>query len=216
MKGGFEPVPTGCVVSVDCGQPIAVGGEASTTPIQPAPHAETVEVLIPRADNPQRALLFEANPKDPSCMLRNMWAKFRGVTVVTAADFMAKWTIFEAMSGVDAGLLDRPVSKMIKASMSKPDARTIAAIFSEVPGVSKTTAPTYAALFMSTPAVFASADLLKDAKIASTSKKPVAGAAKTPAAVPAVSPLLPTKKIGPKKAGLIVQLIHMRVAPSAP
>lgn len=148
-----------------------------------------------------RTLLFEAHAKDDATTLRTMWAKFRGVTVVTAGDFARKWTLYEAMCGVDAdqvndGTTKIKVTKMQRESLKTPSVKTITLIFQEIPGISKTTAPYYATLFATNSAAFTNAEVLKECKLLQPAQS--------------VDKPKPAKKVG-KKAELVVKLLNLRL-----
>lgn len=172
----------------------AVGGSqvAQEVPIEPQ------EAIVAH-----RTLLFEVHAKDDASTLRTMWAKFRGITVANAGDFARKWTLHEAMSGVNADLInddaDKPkikVTKMQRESLKQPTVKTIEAIFAEFPGISKATAPHYATLFAANKEAFIDAAILRECKLmqpAQTVAKP-----------------RPAKKVG-KKADLVVRLLNLRL-----
>lgn len=101
------------------------------------------EAVIPNAEG----LLTQVHKTDDKDIVREMWSCFRGISVVTADEFMKKYSISEIIAGVPKEELEniktatgRKVSKNVVKSLGEIDSPVEIRLLSKVPGISNTTA----------------------------------------------------------------------------
>jgi hypothetical protein len=141
----------------------------------------------------QQPLLFVRHDREDLCMARDMWAKFKGITVNSADEYCSRWSLYEALQGVTVGdfkLRDgkRPNKTVVK-SLATPDAKTIISVFAEMPGVSVKTAPALANAFRIAPTLFE--DVTKVGNLV----------------------ISPPRKLGKKRAEVIVKMLKYKLVP---
>ncbi len=139
----------------------------------------------------QRPLLFVRHDRTELCIVRVMWAKFKGITVNTADEYSKKWSLFDAINGIDLNGFKlsngRKPTKIVLQSLAKIDDKVLTTIFAEIPGISDKTAPAIVKAFRATPITFTDVAALKN--------------------------LLIPKKLGPKKAENIVKFLSYKSIP---
>jgi hypothetical protein len=142
----------------------------------------------------QQPLLFVRHDREDLLVVRELWAKFKGITVNSADEYCTRWTLHEVMQGVtvpaDFKLRDgRRPNKTVVKSLGTPDVKTIIAIFAGMPGISDKTAPAFANAFRISPVLFEDAAKVGDLVIS------------------------PPRKLGKKRAEVIVKLLKYKLVP---
>lgn len=110
-------------------------------------------------------LLHKRQKKSTYEIVRNMWCKFRGISVGTADDYMKKWTILDIINKKDD--IKHKINKRVIKSLTNVDENTKIKILSAVPLISLNTAKE---IIQVSPS-FKTSEELSNIKIGKTKKR---------------------------------------------